>query len=122
MDNQRRAYLAQLQQQQTPVFKLIDQKKETVINQFKINTYYSFSQSSFQHKETLIEKLITEFDQQINSLIKSVYLTLTLREIHETRKWNNLLFLKENQATGEATSSQEGNSETTDDSVDSDNK
>lgn len=72
---------------------LVDQV--TVINQMKINTYYSFSQSSFQNKEHLIDSLIVQFNQQINALVKSVYLTLTLREIHETRKWNNLLVLKE---------------------------
>ena len=72
---------------------LVDQV--TVINQLKINTYYSFSQSSFQQKEALIDSLISQFNQQINALVKSVYLTLTLREIHETRKWNNLLVLKE---------------------------
>ena len=70
-------------------------EKETIINQLKINIYYSFSQSSFQHKESLIESIINQFDQQLNKLIKSVYLTLTLREIHETKKWNNLLVLKE---------------------------
>ncbi len=94
----------------------VDVEKETIVNQLKVNIYYSFNQSSFENHEKLIERLIREFDQELNTLIKSVYLTLTLRDIHETRKWNTLLVLKENNVNNGdeiSSSSMETESETT---------
>lgn len=100
-------YLDQLNRQPATLMPSVEQV--VVTNQMKINTYYSFSQSCFQYREDLIETLIQQFNQQLNSLVNSVYLTLTLREIHETRKWNNLLVLKENNLNVNLNSSEEVN-------------
>jgi len=95
--SQQRAHMSRNVAAAVPINKMVivDVEKETIVNQLKVNIYFSFNQSSFEHNEALIERLIGEFDQELNTLIKSVYLTLTLREIHETRKWNNLLVLRE---------------------------
>jgi len=99
---QQRAHMSRNVAAAVPINKMVivDVEKETIVNQLKVNIYFSFNQSSFEHNEALIERLIGEFDQELNTLIKSVYLTLTLREIHETRKWNSLLVLRENSGGG----------------------
>jgi hypothetical protein len=80
----------QQQQQQQPEI-----KRETHIGQMKMKAYFSFNHTGFENKEHLIRKLIADFNQKIDELIKIIYLTLSLREIHETRKWNNLLYLSQ---------------------------
>ena len=101
---------------------------ETVINELKIKTYYSFSHSTVQAKEDLVEKLIGAFNQQLNRLIKSVYLTMTLREIHDSRKWNSMLYLREvapnlnNNENSNSSINQNSNNELTDESVSIENK
>ena len=57
--------------------------------------FFSFNHSGFQNRLDLIKALINEFDQHLDQLINSVYLMLRLREIHDTRKWNSFLHLKE---------------------------
>ena len=71
-------------------------KRETTIGQVKLKTYFAFNHTCFEHKEDLIKQTIAEFNQKLDELIKIIYLTLTLREIHETRKWNNMLCLTDN--------------------------
>lgn len=102
-------------------------EKETVINELKIKTYYSFSHSTVQAREDLVENLIGAFNQQLNKLIKSVYLTMTLREIHDSRKWNTMLYLREvapcsnNNENSNSSINQNSNNELTDESVSTEN-
>ena len=98
----RKSYQSQLQQQQQQQQQQLQNtnqkhfvEKEIVLNQIKIKVFFSFNHSSFQNRLDLIKALINEFDQHLNQLINSVYLMLTLREIHDTRKWNSFLNLKE---------------------------
>ena len=53
--------------------------QEITINQIKMKIYYSFNHTSFQNRDDLIDYLIIEFNQLLNNLIKSVYLSLTLK-------------------------------------------
>ena len=71
-------------------------KRETHIGQIKIKTYFAFNQTCFENNDDLIKKLILEFNLKLDELINAIHLTLALREIHETKKWNNLLLLSEN--------------------------
>jgi hypothetical protein len=72
-------------------------KHELKIDQILIRIYFGFDNSTFHSEETLINNIISEFNAEIDSLIKMVYLTLTLKEINETLKWNSLLNLKDNE-------------------------
>ena len=71
-----------------------DQRVETDLMRIKI--YYSFDHSTFQNREDLIESLILEFNRELDKITKSVYLTLTLKEIELSKNWNNFLVLKDN--------------------------
>lgn len=53
--------------------------KEITINQIKMKIFFSFNHTSFQSRDDLIDSLIIQFNQLLNKLIKSVYLSLTLK-------------------------------------------
>jgi len=84
-------------------------KHELKIDQILIRIYFGFDNSTFHSEENLINQIINEFSVELDSLIKMVYLTLTLREINETLKWNNLLNLNENDESATLDNSQELN-------------
>ena len=104
---------------QTPQIKPpADVKQEITTNQIKMKIYFEFNHTTFEHKENLIKMLISQFNDKLDDIIKLVYLTLTLKEIHDTRKWNNSLTLKENILGDNETLNQSGFSQNTADDLD----
>jgi len=60
--------------------------QEITTNQIKIKIYFSFNHTSFQNRDDLIDSLIVQFNQLLNKLIKTVYLSLTLKYNNNYRK------------------------------------
>jgi len=54
-------------------------QQEITINQIKIKIFFSFNHTYFQNRDDLIETIILQFNQLLNKLIKTVYLSLSLR-------------------------------------------
>lgn len=75
--NENKSPQTQQQHQQVPQQNITSQ--EITINQIKMKIYYSFNHTSFQNRDDLIDYLIIQFNQLLNKLIKSVYLSLTLK-------------------------------------------
>lgn len=68
--------------------------QEVITNQLKIKIYFGgFNQSAFEARPNLVDQIVGEFNVELDNLIRLSYLTLTLKDIHENRKWNNLLYL-----------------------------
>lgn len=53
--------------------------QEITINQIKMKIFFSFNHTCFQSRDDLIESIIVQFNQLLNKLIKTVYLSLSLR-------------------------------------------
>lgn len=71
--------------------------QEIITNQLKIKICFGgFNHSGFEARAGLVDKIVSEFNTKLGHLIRLAYLTLTLKEIHENRKWNSLLRLKGN--------------------------
>jgi hypothetical protein len=83
-------------QRQVPHKQQTHIKQEVIINQIKVKVYFGFNNSYVENHDQFIKKLVEEFNNKIDELIKLVYLKLSLKEIHDSRKWNNLLYLSDN--------------------------
>lgn len=66
--------------------------QEVVTNQVKIKIYFSFNNAIETSAKSAI---IGEFNKELDNLIRLSYLTIILKEIHDTLKWNNLLSLRD---------------------------
>lgn len=71
--------------------------QETITNQLKIKIYFGgFNHVGFESRIGLVDKIVAEFNNELDNLIRLSYLRLILKDIHENKKWNNLLNLKGN--------------------------
>lgn len=69
--------------------------QEIITNQLKIKTFFGgFNHRGFDSRSGLVDQIVSEFNVELDNLIRLSYLTLTLKEIHESRKWINILQLK----------------------------
>jgi outer membrane protein OmpA-like peptidoglycan-associated protein len=91
---QQQQQLHQSQQQLSQLMKPAQITKEVTTNQLKVKIYFGFNHSGFDSRIDLKDQIVNEFNVEMDNLIRLSYLTLTLKEIHENRKWNNLLYLK----------------------------
>ena len=78
---------------QYPKSKPLHVSEELAINKFLIKSYFAFNHLKFQFDQSLINRIKSEFKSEINGIVNLTYLALVLKEIHDTRKWNNLLKL-----------------------------
>jgi hypothetical protein len=68
--------------------------EELTVNKLIIKLYFTFNHLNFEFSQTLMENLIKEFKLELEKIINQAHVSLLLKEIHETRKWNNFLSLK----------------------------
>lgn len=69
--------------------------QEIITNQLKIKICLGgFNHSGFETRLGLVDQIVADFNTELDNLIRLSYLTLTLKEINENRKWNSLLHLK----------------------------
>jgi hypothetical protein len=70
------------------------QKQPNQPNQVKIKLYFNFNH--FYFNNDLCNLITKQFFNKIEKIINSVYLKLILKDIDDTRKWNNYLELTDN--------------------------
>jgi hypothetical protein len=76
--------------------KTLQVTEELAINKFLIKSYFAFNHLNFEFDQSLIQKILADFKSELSSIINLTYLALVLKEIHDTRKWNNMLKLNGN--------------------------
>ncbi|CAF0823180.1 unnamed protein product [Brachionus calyciflorus] len=72
--------------------------QEIIINQAKFKAYFSFNYSELsRHDDSkkIVQEIVDNFDVELDRQIRLSYLKIVLKDIDETRKWNNLLHLSD---------------------------
>jgi len=107
LQQQQQLQFQQQQQQQQQVQQQAREQEEiTETNWLKMKLYLSFNNIKTNvFSNELIDRLTEDFNRKLDKLIRWVYLRLMLKEIHDSRKWNNLLVLNNNSNSSFKTSS-----------------
>ena len=92
MDNyKRQRFPRQQSQQQKSQLQQQQQQQQIALNNMKIEIYFIFNHFTFSDES--IKTISNAFFDKLEYLINSVYLKLILKNIDDTKKWNNYLQL-----------------------------